>query len=335
MSTGRPLVVFADSASTESVALLAASLRRASKRSDLEVVAVCDARLKRPEPHVLAAGRALGVPVAMRLFDPERHVVLRRTMVRSLRGLARNARVKVLVPPGQNVNHPDFGARLRAEFGASLGLSLLIPQIFGRPLLGALERAVNFHPGRLPAYRGLAPTAWEVYRGEPHAGLSFHLMTAGIDEGPVVVEGAIPVSPRLTVEELEWLKLDCADALLDEVFDALVGSSPGRPQAGGERYFGRAELRAIQAVDDPSTLAWPELQLRLRAFGALMIRLAGERYTVTRLRRLDDGAARSARHAFTTLDGVRVQATRFRYLPLSVARLLGREYRPGARASRG
>jgi Formyl transferase len=326
MSGGRSLVVFADSASPESVALLDLTLRRAASRTDVSVVAVCDARRKRPESHFLAAGRALAAPLVTRFFDSARRPVVRRTMVASLGHLARRKRVPLLVPPARDVNHPEFVALLRDELGGPLGLSLLVAQIFRPLLLAGLECAVNFHPGRLPAYRGLAPTAWEVYRQERHAGLSFHVMTPGIDEGPLLVASAIPIAARVTVEDLQWRKIERADALLDEVFDALVGGAPGIEQRGEACYYGRAELRAVRAVGDPSALTWAELELRLRAFGALAIGLADNVYWVTKLRRLDPGGARASRYTFTTLDGVRAEATRFRNLPLPLARLFRRKY---------
>ncbi len=256
-------------------------------------------------------------------------------MVTPLSGLARRAGVPVLVPPERDVNHPDFVIRLRDELEAPLGLSLLVPQIFHLPLLTVFDRAVNFHPGRLPAYRGLAPTAWEVYRREALGGLSFHLMTPGIDDGPVLVEDTIPAGDVLTVEELEWSKIEQATGLLDNVFDALVAGATGLEQGGEAGYFGRAELRAVRDVQDPSALTWSELELRLRAFGALAIPLAGQTYWVTRLRRLEGSEARRPRHAFTTGDGIRVQPTRFRYLPLPLARLVRHEYLARPRRSRG
>ncbi len=242
-------------------------------------------------------------------------------MVTNVRRMARRAHVPLLVPPERDLNDPRFILRLRDELRAEVGLSLLVPQIFQSPLLAVFGGVVNFHPGRLPAYRGLAPTAWEVYQGEALGGFTFHLMTPGIDEGPVVVERTVAISDRLTVEELEWLKIEQATALLDGVFDALVRGETGRAQeqAGTAGYFGRPELRAIRRIEDPGAQTWPELELRLRAFGSLALRLGRETYWVTRLRRIQGTGRRRSGRSFTTSDGIRVEACRFRYLPLGLA----------------
>lgn len=57
--------------------------------------------------------------------------------------------------------------------------------IVKEPLLGA-SKPLNIHPGLLPAYRGLDPVLWSVLNGDP-TGATVHVLTAGIDEGPVLL----------------------------------------------------------------------------------------------------------------------------------------------------
>ena len=98
------------------------------------------------------------------------------------------------MPSGTHVNAEAFVHRALPGLRADFALSLICLQIFRAPLLAAFQRAINYHPGALPAYRGLNPTAWSLYRGEALTGFSYHLMTEGIDQGPVVVSGAVPVA---------------------------------------------------------------------------------------------------------------------------------------------
>ncbi|MGE0844784.1 MAG: formyltransferase family protein [Flavobacteriaceae bacterium] len=50
------------------------------------------------------------------------------------------------------------------------------------------ERAVNFHPALLPRYRGPIPVVAMIANGEfaTEAGVTAHVMTAGLDEGPII-----------------------------------------------------------------------------------------------------------------------------------------------------
>lgn len=71
--------------------------------------------------------------------------------------------------------------------------TLIVPprllSLFGR-------RAVNFHPTLLPAYRGPSPFQGLMLdgQGNRHGGLSLHVLTPGIDEGPVIAQKTLPLA---------------------------------------------------------------------------------------------------------------------------------------------
>ena len=44
---------------------------------------------------------------------------------------------------------------------------------------------LNFHTGRLPAYRGGDPILWEMFAQEPSGGVTVHLMDEHFDRGPI------------------------------------------------------------------------------------------------------------------------------------------------------
>ena len=145
-------------------------------------------------------------------------------------------------------------------------------------------------------------------------------MTTGLDEGPVLVEGTVPVRPEASVPELERDKTRQAAARMADVLEALVRGAPGRVQAGPPSYFGRREMQAVRAIPDPASLTWDELRRRLRAFDLLTLTLAGQPVHVTRLRRLDGRPARRCALAFTTRDGVAAEPDRFMHLPFPLYR---------------
>jgi methionyl-tRNA formyltransferase len=304
-------IVFADPGIYIGVHLARAFIDAAAARDDVEVVAFCDAA---PVPFGrFAAAKALAARAAKRAFDAA-HPLVRRPAFSWLHRYLRARGIEYVVPPARNVNDDAFVGQTLPRLRVDLALVTASVQVFRWPLLAALPQAVNYHNGTLPAYRGLAATAWSVYRGESTTGFSYHRMTPGIDEGPVVVRGEIPVVPASSLAELEWTKTRLAAAAADRVLDALARGDPGVPQTGPAGYRGRAELRAITTVDDPSALEWSELQRRLRAFTRLRLTIDGIARDVTRLRRADARGG-SGRLAFVTADGVAAEADRLGFLP--------------------
>jgi phosphoribosylglycinamide formyltransferase-1 len=56
-------------------------------------------------------------------------------------------------------------------------------------------RMLNIHPSLLPKYPGLDTHARAIAAGEAEAGCTVHLVTAGVDEGPVLGQARVPVLP--------------------------------------------------------------------------------------------------------------------------------------------
>src|SRR5262249_22708377 len=53
--------------------------------------------------------------------------------------------------------------------------------------------AINVHPGRLPDYAGLYPHFYSMLAGERSLGCTVHQIDQGIDSGPVVAAGEVPI----------------------------------------------------------------------------------------------------------------------------------------------
>jgi phosphoribosylglycinamide formyltransferase-1/phosphoribosylamine--glycine ligase/phosphoribosylglycinamide formyltransferase/phosphoribosylformylglycinamidine cyclo-ligase len=56
-------------------------------------------------------------------------------------------------------------------------------------------RMLNIHPSLLPAYPGLDTHARAIAAGEVEAGCTVHLVTAGVDEGPILGQARVPILP--------------------------------------------------------------------------------------------------------------------------------------------
>jgi folate-dependent phosphoribosylglycinamide formyltransferase PurN len=319
------LVIFADPDLGMSAPLLEAFLDSARGQAEIDVVAVCDCARRAPLPVPIdRAVRALRRGVRRAFNGPAASGPSGRTIYDA----ARRHGIPVVVPSGRDINQPEFIAELRSRWRATLALSVGCLQIFREELLRVFDVAVNYHDGCLPQYRGLGATAWSLYRGEERTGYAFHRITLGIDAGPVLLEGSIPVADGASASEVHRAKTRRAAADATAVLDRMrrrdVGSR--RPEAG--RYYSAKDRALICAIEDPSRLTAGEIGRRLRAFEILDIELGGTRYPVTALRA--PGGIR--RLSFVTSDGVALAPSRFMFLPFWLYRIYRVARRRGAGA---
>ena len=63
-------------------------------------------------------------------------------------------------------------------------------------------RMLNIHPSLLPAYKGLDTHARALQAGETRHGCTVHLVTEGMDEGPILAQAEVPVLADDTEEML-------------------------------------------------------------------------------------------------------------------------------------
>jgi phosphoribosylglycinamide formyltransferase-1 len=64
------------------------------------------------------------------------------------------------------------------------------------------DRLVNIHPSLLPAFRGLDTHARALAAGARFAGCTVHFVRPAMDEGPIIVQAAVPVHADDTPESL-------------------------------------------------------------------------------------------------------------------------------------
>ena len=64
------------------------------------------------------------------------------------------------------------------------------------------NRIMNIHPSLLPAFPGLDAQKQAVDWGAKLAGCTVHFVTEGVDEGPIIIQGAVPVLPGDTADTL-------------------------------------------------------------------------------------------------------------------------------------
>ena len=92
-------------------------------------------------------------------------------------------------------------------------MRLLTPFLVGR----WAGRMLNIHPSLLPKYPGLDTHARALAAGDAEAGCTVHLVTEGVDDGPVLGQAAVPVQPGDTPGSLAQRVLAAEHALYPRV----------------------------------------------------------------------------------------------------------------------
>jgi phosphoribosylglycinamide formyltransferase 1 len=109
-------------------------------------------------------------------------------------------------------------------------------RILGRPLLEAFPHGIlNIHPSLLPSFPGLDAQRQALEYGVSVTGVTVHLVTDGLDDGPIVAQRAVPV---LTDDSVETL---AARILVEE--HRIYPESIGLVLSGGWSVDGRRFVR--------------------------------------------------------------------------------------------
>ena len=86
-----------------------------------------------------------------------------------------------------------------AEYVALAGYMRILTPDFVRKWEG---RMVNIHPSLLPQYKGLHTHERAIAAGDSHGGCSVHLVTAELDDGPVLAQTKVAILPDDTADTL-------------------------------------------------------------------------------------------------------------------------------------
>jgi methionyl-tRNA formyltransferase len=186
--------------------------------------------------------RVYGAAASARLAAKFAEAKLRR---RSIATLTRREGIP-LVPTG-SVNDQAYLARLR-DLAPDVIVSVAAPEIFREGILSAPRLGcVNLHSGRLPKFRGMMPTFWQMLDGEPKATVTVHEMAPEIDAGRIlgtedcairehdtvdrVMSEAKAVGARLMIRVLRELASDTAVPRPLDMAEASYYSFPTRQDA--------------------------------------------------------------------------------------------------------
>jgi len=152
--------------------------------------------------------------------------------------------------------HAAFAALgLDAAVVAAYGL-ILPPAMLEAPRRGCL----NIHASLLPRWRGAAPIQAAIIAGDAATGITIMRMEEGLDTGPMLLAGEIPIGPETTTPTLHDALAELGARL---ILRALAEDPPATPQpAEGATYA--AKLTKEDARLD-WTLPATALERRIRA----------------------------------------------------------------------
>lgn len=136
----------------------------------------------------------------------------------------------------EDVNQPTAFDEI-ARTGAHLGLVIAFGQKLGSRLLSLLPGGfINLHASLLPRYRGAAPIAWAIRRGEERTGCTVFRIVERMDAGPILSSRWTTIKPEETAGELHdrlaAIGVDAVDAAL-QLYDTNP-CPPGEPQNDAE-----------------------------------------------------------------------------------------------------
>jgi phosphoribosylglycinamide formyltransferase-1 len=115
--------------------------------------------------------------------------------------------------PTTVIDHHDFSSRELYDDALRRHLQSVAPdfivlagymRILSPAFVRAFEhRILNIHPSLLPSYRGLDTYQRALDNAESRHGVSIHLVTAELDDGPILLQGSYPIEAGDSAADLQ------------------------------------------------------------------------------------------------------------------------------------
>lgn len=223
--------------------------------------------------------------VVMVLSQPDRPAGRGRKLKESaVKALAKQHHIPVYTPLSLRV---EKGGEETAEVLAKMqeanadvlvvaAYGLIVPQFVLDIPSGVLPqkyptlKAVNIHGSLLPQWRGAAPIARAIERGDKETGITLMQMDAGLDTGPMLMKRSVEITPEDTAGDLtETLSRLGAEMLIEYLRDP--EAFPPLPQPEGATYASSLRKRKARLTGRRLPIRLPirsELLIRFRAVSA-------------------------------------------------------------------
>ena len=168
-------------------------------RSEIEICGITIGRAFH-EPLRKTLRRMLGFYGPWRTFRQGLRFLSSKLRAQSIESIAASAGIPVVAT--QSVNQPDYLEKVRA-IAPDVIVYVAAPEIFKASLLELPPLGcINIHSGRLPAYRGMMPTFWQMLRGERVVTITVHYMAEKLDTGAVLATQSFALRPSDSLDRV-------------------------------------------------------------------------------------------------------------------------------------
>jgi methionyl-tRNA formyltransferase len=174
-------------------------------------------------------------------------------------------------------------ADLKADAAVVVAYGLLLPQaILDAPRFGCF----NVHASLLPRWRGAAPIQRAIMAGDAESGVTIMHMELGLDTGPMMKVGRVPITPETTASSLHNELAGLGAELIIEVLKH--PETAGTPQP----LEGVSYARKIDKAETKIDFAKPAVEVRnhihgLSPFPGAWCILAGARMKILKAQAVD------------------------------------------------
>ncbi|MDR2349127.1 MAG: phosphoribosylglycinamide formyltransferase [Deltaproteobacteria bacterium] len=198
------------------------------------------------------------------ITDAEFVVMLTDNKAAGALNVAREFEVPTLVVPrsAYHANREGFERRLLEvlePYRADLIVLAGFERVLGETFLNAYpQKVINIHPALLPSFPGHRVWQDQLDHGVKLAGATVHFVDVGVDSGPIIIQGVVPV-----------LDADDADTLADRILQvehwllpkAVALITAGRVTVSGRKVAIKDIPRKI--IEDAAfhTMVWPPLDV--------------------------------------------------------------------------
>ena len=184
---------------------------------------------------------------------------------------------------------PNRPSEIRDELiglGAEAAILVAYGRIIPQSIIDIFPKGIiNIHPSLLPRYRGPTPIESAVANGDKQTGVSIMQLTAGMDEGPVYAQAAVPLLGTETKFDLyDTLAAASVTLLLGNLPAILDGSLQPDPQDDTKATYCQL-LSKTDSQLDPDAITASEAECQVRAhlgFPKTKLTIAGHDIIITK-----------------------------------------------------
>jgi methionyl-tRNA formyltransferase len=193
----------------------------------------------------------------------------------------------VLTPA--TLKDPDTQAAFaahNADVAVVAAYGLILPRaVLSAPRLGC----INIHASLLPRWRGAAPIQRAIMAGDTETGVTIMRMEAGLDTGPMMLKGTVPITDETTAGALhDVLAATGANLIMTALERLAAGTLPATPQPPGGITLAPKIDKAEAAIDFTKPAAQVLRHIHgLSPFPGAWFSHGGERIKVLRVEKAD------------------------------------------------